>query len=52
MSNKEYEIHTCSDPEVTYNYVKGLYRVAMVEQELKPHDIAKVEKRVEELKNE
>ncbi len=53
MSNKDYdEIHTCSNPEVIYSFVKGLYRVAMHEQQVGPSIMAAIEMRVEELKNE
>lgn len=46
------DIHTCNDPEAVFTHVKSLYHVAMVEHGLKPHGIALIEKRVEELKNE
>lgn len=53
MANKDYEgIHTCTDAETVFIHVKGLYHVAMVEHGLKPHGIAAIEQRVEELKNE
>jgi hypothetical protein len=55
MSNKDAEydtVHTCSNPEITFNHIKGLYHIAMIGQGLKPHDIAAIEKRVEELSHE